>query len=374
MSDLDLSRRAFLQMGPAAFLAGALPGSLAARAEESRSLRSLADDLGILLGTPLSGYNFEAEDRKLRAKYRKIVEREFNMVMIQYGMLWANVEPREGRYDFAFADAGVEWAGKAGLAICGHPLLFGTNLASLPDWLQKARLTKAQMIRRMQEHITRVVTRYKGKIKYWIVVNEPHIPPYRPTDFFVERIGPEYIPIAFEAARAADPAARLILNDTDNHTPAGLTYPLTRRHLKALRGKKPLVDIVGMQMHLEAKTLPAKKAVIQAIKSYGVEVQVTELDINMKGITRDPKVRFALQAKMYRSIVEACLEAGNCKGISVWDFGDQYSWLVKPSPGGADVSPDASPTLFDDDLEPKPAYDAVRDVLQAKVAVRGKKR
>ncbi len=57
-------------------------------------------------------------------------------------------------------------------------------------------------------------------------------------------------------------------------------------------------------------------------------------------------------------MLEACLESGVCKGFIVWGLGDEDSWLET-----FQALPNADPTMYDDNLQPKPACDAVYDTL-----------
>jgi endo-1,4-beta-xylanase len=379
MSDLDLSRRAFLRAGGAACLGGSLAGGVVLAAPpttparpDPRPLRKLADELGIQIGTCISGWLFTHENALVLTKYRALLAREFNLAVVSWNTTWAGIEPREGVLDFSVPDMQVVWAQKARMNILGHALVFPTNPEFFPEWLRKASLNKEKATRLLRNHITRVLRRYKGKVKNWLVTNEPHHPVYRREDFFMDKIGPEYMEIAYETARSADPTARLIYSDANNHTPTGPTTELTKKHLKTLKARK-LVDGVALQMHLEGKHPTKKQEIIDAMKAYELPVWVTELDINMKGAADTPRKRLDLQAGQYREAVEACLDSGVCKTISFWEVGDQWSWLVKPTPGGPEVSPEAAPTLFDDNLDPKPAYKAVKDLLVARVAARPKK-
>lgn len=123
------------------------------------------------------------------------------------------------------------------------------------------------MVDILRDTITQVVKRYRGKIDQWVVVNEPYIDPYREDDIFHQRIGPDYIEIAFEAARQADPSGTLIYNDSDNHSSAGMTTQLTRDIVARLK-PKGLIDGVGLQMHLNGARPPDKQDVVETMQSY----------------------------------------------------------------------------------------------------------
>ncbi len=64
---------------------------------------------------------------------------------------------------------------------------------------------------------------------------------------------------------------------------------------------------------------------------------------------------------MYGDVLKAALQSGVCESLCLWEFGDKYSWLEDPYFSFA--SPDADATPWDDDLKPKPAYDALQQAL-----------
>jgi GH35 family endo-1,4-beta-xylanase len=92
------------------------------------------------------------------------------------------------------------------------------------------------------------------------------------------------------------------------------------------------------------------------MKSYGVPVVITELDVDISGITNQD--RLLIQAQIYHTIFEAALDSGVCRAIFMFQVGDKYSWLetdLKRS--------NADPTPYDDALNPKMAYYAIVQVL-----------
>ena len=117
-----------------------------------------------------------------------------------------------------------------------------------------------------------------------------------------------------------------------------------------------------MQMHLNGDTPPDKQDVILTMRSYGVPVYITEFDVDLRDVPGTMGERFALQANIYQEMLEACLESGVCESFTVWGIRDNLSWLEWPI-DSTRTSPEADPTPFDDDLQPKPAYTALFGVL-----------
>jgi endo-1,4-beta-xylanase len=314
------------------------------------TLRQLAAKKHITVGVDFSARWLD------NGTWQDVVATQFDLGVVDWGMYWPGVEPSEGHFNFGTADKQVAFALASGLQIRGHPLVWATTSAGSPQWINQGNFGRDQLIGLLRSHVTALVSHFKGKIHEWVVVNEPYNLPPRPNDVFYNGIGMAYIDIAFQAARDADPSAVLIFNDFGNHTASGVNTRVTHEIVQRLKAKG-LIDGVGLQMHLDGAKPPAKEDVVATMKSYGVPVYVTELDVTLKDVPGTQEARFAAQAKVYAQMLEACLESGVCRSFTTWGIGDKYSWLEYG------LSANANPTLFDDDLNPKPAYFALVDVL-----------
>ncbi len=350
MTDGVLSRRSVLKRATAAAigLAGAtdalqlLPQFVAA---DDVALRTLADSLGVKIGTSFSS---SLQDQQ----WKTIVGREFNLFAFSYGISWPQIEPQQGQFDFTVADRLVAFGQSNGMRLHGQPLIFPSITA---DWL--TNLSRDDLIQATRNHITQVVGHFKDIIKEWVVVNESYNPPYIKKDIFYTTIGPEYIAMAFQAAREADPLAALIYNNDHNYTSNGIMTNVTTNVVSDL-SSRGLIDSVGLEMHVDGSNPPNKDDVITTMQSYGVPVLITEFDVDLQKVPGSQDDRYALQAQIYRDMLAAALSSGVCKSFTVWGIRDKNSWLVKDR-----GEPNAAPTMYDDDLNPKPAYFAVRDVL-----------
>ena len=122
-----------------------------------------------------------------------------------------------------------------------------------------------------------------------------------------------------------------------------------------------MLDGIGMQSHISANAtgFGGTDSYIKAMKKFlsiGCNVEITELDVSIeKG-----KYSLADQAEKYRSIVQAAVDwnknpqsAGRIDAVCVWGLYDTLSWI------GAENKP----LLFDDNVQPKPAYYSLMGII-----------
>ena len=210
----------------------------------------------------------------------------------------------------------------------------------------------------MTNHITNVVKHYKGQCYAWDVVNEAvdDDGTWR-DDVFYNTIGPAYIPLAFEAAAAADPDVKLYYNDY-NIEYSGAKATKALEIVKSVQDYGAKIDGVGLQGHLISGSSPSRDDLKKTMATYtdlGLEVAFTELDIRIELPTNEEKL--AQQAVDYSEVTLACVETENCIGITIWDYTDKYSWVPDVFPG------EGAALVWDEDLKKKPAYNAILSAL-----------
>ncbi len=323
-------------------------------------LRLAADRAGIEIGTSISTENIATQPR-----FKDLKTLEFNSASLAYDLSWKNLEKRRGAVDYSNMDKMVDVLLSRKVSPEGHSLIY---VDTYPDWLKNGNFSREELIDILKNHVTDTVTHFKGKINRWSIVNEAHAhPAIAPKDVFLDVIGNEYVDIAFQAARDAskdwDTPLILSYDDYGNETPGGPNTPLTKSIVDRLKAKG-LIDRIGMQMRIDgAKPLKSENVAAQ-MRNYGVPVEITEMSVNLKDVVGSQEERFAKQAEIYRSICKAALDSGVCKSITFFTIGDKYSSdeTDKRTPS---YSPNADPTMYDDDLNPKPAYFAVLDVVKS---------
>ncbi|GLW64097.1 beta-xylanase [Actinomadura rubrobrunea] len=332
--------------GLLAAAAAALPVSPASAAEPT--LGELAAAKGRYFGSATD--NPELSD----APYVSILSSEFTSITPGNAMKWESTEPQRGRFDFAKGDEIVELAQRNGQQVRGHTLVWHSQL---PSWVSDGGFSAEELRSILRNHVTTVASHYKGKVVHWDVVNEPLNEDGTLRDtVFSRTLGESYIAEALRAARAADPDAKLYINDY-NIDGIGAKSDGMYRLVKSLKEQGVPLDGVGFQGHLALQYgFPSRmQENLQRFADLGLDVAITELDIRMQ-LPAD-SAKLATQAAWYSDVTKACLAVSRCVGITIWDFTDKYSWIPDVFPGEGAALP------WDENLRPKPAYDALRVAL-----------
>lgn len=325
-------------------------------ASATAPLRRLAASRGLHIGTAVSDDALVSDP-----DYRRVLRREFNIVTPENVMKWGPIHPERDRYDFAAADRLVAEARKAHMRVRGHTLVW---YMQNPAWLTGGAFTRDEAIAVLHDHIGTVVGRYRGKVAQWDVVNEAFgdLDGNPRNTIWRQRIGPDYIEMAFRFAHEADPRAKLYYNDFLTEISAA-KFDAVLALVTDLKARGVPIDGVGFQTHAFygvgctgcVTTLAEQFARVAAA---GLDVAVTELDAGLPQPTTPALLQ--QQADFYGGVVAACRSVRRCRTIVSWGFTDRYSWIPAFIPGQDDALP------FDRAYQPKPAYFAIQRALRVR--------
>lgn len=330
------------------------------------SLRAHAAEHAFLVGCAVIPEKLDAEQA-----YTDTIARQASIIVAENAMKWAALRPAPDKFDFHAADDLVVFALSHEQKIRGHNLCWHE---ALPSWFAST-VTRQNAQHILVRHIETVAGRYAGKIHSWDVVNEAiDIKDGRADGLrnspWLELVGPEYLEIAFRAARRADPHALLAYNDygIELDTPEQIdkraqVMMLARR----LRARGVPINAVGVQSHLTAgDPMPGAglQRFVRELHQMGLQVFITEMDVNDANIEGSAAECDAAVAQVYRSYLDMMLAEPNVTAALTWGITDRYTWLTLSKPR-ADGQPQR-PLPFDPDYQPAPAYFAMRDAIDTR--------
>ena len=291
--------------------------------------------------------------------YRKRISDIWNAGTLPF--YWGRFEPEEGKVDAENVMAAADWAAGQGLGLKGHPLCWHTACA---DWL--LQYDNDTIVGKQMDRIRREVSRFKGLIDTWDVINEAVImPSFDRYDNAVSRICNHLgtVPLVmecFRAAREANPEATLLINDFD----------LSRDYeslITELLDRGCPIDAIGIQTHQHQGYDPPEKVAdyLERFSRFGLPLHFTEITI-LSG-TLAPEVADlndaiqeewpstvegeALQLRQVEEFYSQIYSHPSVEAMIWWDLEDG-NWLNAPA------------GLIRRDHSPKPAYTRLRELIE----------
>jgi len=291
-----------------------------------QTLGALAGRRGCLYGCAATTFELRDHD------FAPLLAREAKILVPEYEMKRAVLEPRPGAYDFDGADALSAFAQRTGMQFRGHTLVWHK---ANPPWLGAAIAAKPRddfLVR----YIHDVMSRYRGRVASWDVVNEALAPEHGRRDAMRESLwlrayGPDYIQAAFHAARAADPAAQLVYNDWGCEADGpkhDLFRAATLDFLERMKARGVPIDAYGMQGHLQAfgaKVDQRKLRIfLERLDALGLRILVTEHDVDDSGGPTDVSLRDRAVADASRRFLDVVLDNRATTAVLTWGLSDRF--------------------------------------------------
>lgn len=359
-----MQRRDFVQLSLSTLATSAFPVAL--KSAQIPKLREIARSKGLFFGTAVSDSQLHRPD------FTPLLLDQCSILVPENQMKWRATHREQDRFDFTQADFFMDFAESHHLPVRGHNLCWHEHN---PAWLDSA-ITQQNAVSLLTTHIQTVVGRYKGRIHSWDVVNEAinpshHNPNGMVNSLWLQNIGEDYVELAFRTAAKADPAALLTYNDYDIETDSPNQQAKREAVLSMLQRliKKGVpIQALGVQSHLRTNEgIPSwtglNKFLVE-IEKLNLQVFVTELDVDDSAMPADIPERDRQVAELYRGFLENILRHNSVKAVLTWCLTDRDSWLQNFRPR-KDSLPQR-PLPFDAQLNPKPAFFALRNALAPK--------
>ena len=309
---------------------------------------------------PLTNGEYAGERKEQAEQRAEKLTALFNAATLPF--YWARFEPRRGEPMTEQVKNAAAWCIGRGLVVKGHPLCWHTLTA---DWLlsmSNAEILKAQIAR-----IERDVSDFRGLIQMWDVINEAVIMPiFDKYDNGITRLCKEMgrihlIKSMFEAARAENPSAILLINDFD-------VSPAFDILVEGCLEAGIQIDCIGIQSHMHQGYWGVERTlqVLDQFARFNLPIHFTEttlvsgrlmppkiVDLNDYQVqewptTPDGETRQAEETiQHYKTLFAHPL----VEGITWWDLSDG-GWLNAPA------------GLLRKDGSSKPAYDELLKLVK----------
>lgn len=325
-----------------------------------------------LIGTAMNTPQIEGKD----VAADQLIKQQFNAVTPENCMKAEIIQPGWDKYNFELADKLVAFAKKNNIKVNAHNLIWHSQLPAFMRHMQSADSVRQYFV----NHITKVASRYDGKVYSWDVVNEAlNEDGTLRKDIFLEKLGDDYIVEAFRLAEKAAPHTKLYYNDYNIEQPKKRAGAIAL--IKKIQAAGVRIDGVGIQGHWSAGKVPMKdiEESIREFSALGIEVMFTELDLSVlpnpwDKVTADvsatakgsaqmnpytnglPDSVQQLLAKSYADLFTLFMKyKKDISRVTFWGVNDGQSWLNGfPIRGRTNY-----PLLFDRNFKPKPAFYSV---------------
>ena len=269
------------------------------------------------------------------------------------GFYWGSYERERGKPMYDYTDRVVQWCTEHGFRCKGHPLVW--DYLPDPNWLPKSFVEiRALSAGRVEE----IVSRYRGRIDIWDVVNEPtHLgrTKTRVSEWAMSLGAVPFVADHLKIARAANPGATLLINDYR-------TDPPYDRILDGLREDgRLLFDAIGIQSHMHHGLWPLHQLgeVCDHYSRFGVPIHLTEATVvsgsrqvgeAWKPSTPELEVKQAAYVSKFYTLL---FGHPAVRALSWWDFTDRGAWQG------------AAAGFLRADMSPKPVYEQLIALIRS---------
>ncbi|MBR1722733.1 MAG: endo-1,4-beta-xylanase [Treponema sp.] len=291
---------------------------------------------------------------------QKIIKNDCNILVYENNMKFGNLRPNKKFWNWSDIDLLIKFAKENNMRVKFHTLFWHQQN---PPFLSSS-WTRDEALAVMDEHITTILSRYKGIISEYDIVNEMfNEDGTMRENIWYKTVGPDYIEHALIKAHEVDPEAKLYLNEYTNEEKGHPKADAMYNFVKDLKERGVPIDGVGMQLHLDTTIPWNEEAIRENLERYndlGIEISFSELDIRIP-TGENSSEHEKIQNEMYRAMYRLAGKMPNVKSVILWGISDKHSWVPSTFAGkGAAL-------LYDNKMQPKPVYSDIFKDLSKKM-------
>ncbi|RXH72925.1 hypothetical protein DVH24_012609 [Malus domestica] len=256
------------------------------------------------IGTCISRTNIDNED------YVDFFIKNFNWAVFGNELKWYWTEPQKGNFNYKDADEMVDVCKSHNIEMRGH-CIFWEVIDTVQQWIRS--LSQSDLSTAVQNRLTDLLTRYKGKFRHYDVNNE-----MLHGSFYQDKLGKDIRANMFKNANQLDPSATLFVNDyhvEDGCDTRSSPEKYTDQILDLQQQGAP-VGGIGIQGHIDSPVGPIVCTALDKLGILGLPIWFTELDVSSSNeYVRADDLEVMLREAFANPTVE---------GVMLWGFWELF--------------------------------------------------
>ncbi|KAJ0598968.1 putative endo-1,4-beta-xylanase [Helianthus annuus] len=247
--------------------------------------------------------------------YKKWFASKFTAADFHNELKWYYTEPTQGQENYTDPDAMLKFADEHGIIVRGHTVLWD-DVKYQQKWVRK--LSPEKLLQAANKRVDSVVTRYKGRLVGWDVMNENlhH-------NFFEKRLGKNASAYFYNRVHNIDPDTTLYMNEFNTTEHVNDEWAPPEKYLRRLKkiqaypGNSGMKMGIGLECHYGAEPIDLHyvRNSLTLLSQAGLPIWLTELDVKI-----DPTLENKAQLQVI--YLEEILRESFChaavKAIVIW--------------------------------------------------------
>jgi endo-1,4-beta-xylanase len=289
---------------------------------------------GAAINDNLAEKSEDAMSDKDRKKFLEVLENNFNYAVHENALKWYDTEVEYKKVDYYLADRIYELCRERNIPMRGHCVFWAKDKYIMP-WLKE--LDNDELRAAAVRRATGVAKHFKGRIDEFDLNNE-----MINGDFFRRRLGYGIVNEMAWAVKAANPDAKLYMNDYGVLVENGYNKSSYITQIENLIANGVPIDGIGCQAHFvtsnknnstakAATTSEHVQKTLDELSKFGLPIKITECLVTAD--TEEGK------AEELRRFFRLCFAHPGVEAIIMWGFWEVGHWIPESAMWKKDWTP-----------------------------------